>query len=31
VTKEKVDKMNIIENLQYAVLGKFFYGWPEIE
>ncbi|WMV08314.1 hypothetical protein MTR67_001699 [Solanum verrucosum] len=23
--------MNIIENLQYAVIGKFSYGWPEIE
>lgn len=30
-TEEEVDRMNIIENLQYAVVGKFSYGWPELE
>ncbi|KAG5630299.1 hypothetical protein H5410_002016 [Solanum commersonii] len=30
-TVEEVDRMNIIENLQYAVIGKFSYGWPKIE
>lgn len=23
--------MNVIENLQYAVIGKFSYGWPKLE
>ncbi|KAK4736949.1 hypothetical protein R3W88_000646 [Solanum pinnatisectum] len=23
--------MNILEDLQYAVIGKFSYGWPELE
>lgn len=22
--------MNIIKNLQYAIVGKFSYGWPDI-
>lgn len=22
--------MNVIEGLQYAVVGKFAYGWPEL-
>lgn len=30
-TEEEVHKMNIIENLQYAVIGKFSYGWPSLE
>lgn len=30
-TEEEVDRMNTIENLQYAVVEKFSYGWPEIE
>lgn len=30
-TKNEVDRMNIIENLQYVVIGEFSYGWPEIE
>ncbi|KAK4707039.1 hypothetical protein R3W88_033399 [Solanum pinnatisectum] len=29
-TKEELDRMNIIENLQYAVVGKFSYRWPKI-
>lgn len=27
--EEEVQQMN--ENLQYAVIGKFSYGWPEIQ
>lgn len=23
--------MNILENLQYVVIGKFSYGWPELD
>lgn len=30
-TEEEVDRMNVIENLQYAVIGKFSYGWPDME
>ncbi|KAH0746831.1 hypothetical protein KY285_008488 [Solanum tuberosum] len=30
-TEEEVDRMNTIENLQYAVIGKFSYGWPDLE
>ncbi|KAG5599716.1 hypothetical protein H5410_031086 [Solanum commersonii] len=30
-TKEEVKKMNIMENLQLAVDGKFSYGLPELE
>lgn len=22
--------MNVIENLQYAIIGKFSYGWPDL-
>ncbi|KAH0709248.1 hypothetical protein KY284_010675 [Solanum tuberosum] len=29
--EEEVHRMNIIENLQYVVFGKFSYGWPDIE
>ncbi|KAH0666514.1 hypothetical protein KY285_027720 [Solanum tuberosum] len=28
--KEEVQQMIINEDLQYAVIGKFFYGWPDI-
>ncbi|WMV46719.1 hypothetical protein MTR67_040104 [Solanum verrucosum] len=27
----EVTRMNIIENLQYAVVGKFSYGWPNMD
>ncbi|KAG5602026.1 hypothetical protein H5410_033396 [Solanum commersonii] len=30
-TEKEVDRMNIIENLQYAVVGKFSYGWPDLD
>ncbi|KAM3221779.1 hypothetical protein P3L10_021049 [Capsicum annuum] len=30
-TEEEVDRMNVLENLQYAVIGKFSYGWPVID
>ncbi|KAH0712179.1 hypothetical protein KY285_007785 [Solanum tuberosum] len=30
-TEEEVEKLNIMENLQLAVVGKFSYGWPELE
>ncbi|XP_060183215.1 uncharacterized protein LOC132613185 [Lycium barbarum] len=30
-TEVEVDRMNIIEKLQYAVIGKFSYGWLELE
>ncbi|WMV49188.1 hypothetical protein MTR67_042573 [Solanum verrucosum] len=29
--EEEVEQMIIKENLQYAILGKFSYGWPEIQ
>lgn len=29
-TDHEVNRMNIIENLNYAVVGKFSYGWPEL-
>ncbi|KAG5579372.1 hypothetical protein H5410_049999 [Solanum commersonii] len=29
--EEEVEQMIINENLQYAILGKFSYGWPEIQ
>lgn len=29
-TEEEVDRMNVIENLQYAIIGKFSYGWPDL-
>ncbi|KAH0686127.1 hypothetical protein KY289_016883 [Solanum tuberosum] len=28
--EDKVDQMIVNEDLQYAVIGKFSYGWPEI-
>lgn len=30
-TEEEVDRMNVIENLQYAIIGKFSYGWPDLD
>lgn len=30
-TEDEVDRMNTIENLQFAVIGKFSYGWPILE
>ncbi|KAH0639621.1 hypothetical protein KY285_036207 [Solanum tuberosum] len=27
----EVTRMHIIENLQYAVVGKFSYGWPNMD
>ncbi|TMW98650.1 hypothetical protein EJD97_003692 [Solanum chilense] len=24
-------RMNTIEHLQYAAIGKFFYGWPDMD
>lgn len=30
-TKKEVDRINTIENIHYAVVGKFSYGWPDIE
>lgn len=26
-----MQRMNTIENLQFAVIGKFSYGWPKLE
>ncbi|KAH0649909.1 hypothetical protein KY284_029821 [Solanum tuberosum] len=28
---EEIDQMIVNENLEYAVVGKFSYGWPEIQ
>ncbi|KAG5619976.1 hypothetical protein H5410_005194 [Solanum commersonii] len=30
-TEDEVRWMNTVGNLQYAVIGKFFYGWPEMD
>lgn len=30
-TEEEVDRMNVIEELQFAIVGKFSYGWPELD
>ncbi|KAG5594874.1 hypothetical protein H5410_036106 [Solanum commersonii] len=30
-TEDEVDKMKVIEGLQFAVIGKFFYEWPDLE
>lgn len=30
-TEEEVDQMNKMENLQYVIIGKFSYGWPDLE
>ncbi|KAF3614904.1 hypothetical protein FXO38_35418 [Capsicum annuum] len=29
--EEEVNRMNIIKGLQYVVIGKFSYGWPDLE
>lgn len=29
--EEEVEHMIVKENLEYAVIGKFSYGWPEIQ
>ncbi|KAH0639363.1 hypothetical protein KY285_035949 [Solanum tuberosum] len=29
--EEEVEQMIVNENLEYAVIGKFSYGWPEIQ
>lgn len=31
LTEDEVDRMNISKNLQYAVVGKFSYGYQEID
>lgn len=30
-TKEEVDRMNVIEGLQYTVVGKLSYGWSDLQ
>lgn len=30
-TEEEVDRINVTEELQYAIIGKFSYGWTELE
>ncbi|KAK4727146.1 hypothetical protein R3W88_032063 [Solanum pinnatisectum] len=30
-TESEVSKMNTIENLQHAIVGKFSYGWPDLD
>lgn len=30
-TEEEVNKINVIENPQYAIIGKLSYGWPNLE
>ncbi|KAH0716707.1 hypothetical protein KY290_012974 [Solanum tuberosum] len=30
-TEDEVRRMNTVENFQYAVIGKFSYGWPEMD
>ncbi|XP_075087644.1 uncharacterized protein LOC142169650 [Nicotiana tabacum] len=30
-TKSEVERMNVIEGLQYAVVGKLSYGWPDLQ
>lgn len=29
-TEAEVERMNMIEGLQYAVVGKFSFGWPDL-
>lgn len=29
-TEEEVERMNVIEELEYVVVGKFAYGWPDL-
>jgi len=31
LSKEEANQMIINENLQYAVIGKFSYGWSDIQ
>lgn len=30
-TEVEVERMNVIEGLQYAVVGKLSYGWPDLQ
>lgn len=30
-TEAKAERMNMIEGLQYAVIGKLSYGWPDLQ
>lgn len=30
-TEDEIQSMNIAENLQYALIGKFTYGWPGLD
>lgn len=30
-TETEVDRMSAIEGLQYAVVCKFLYGWPDLQ
>lgn len=30
-TEVEVNRIHIMENLQFAIVGKFSYGWPEME
>lgn len=29
--EEEIHQMNVIEKLQFAVIGKFSYGWPKLD
>lgn len=29
-TEEEVERMNVIEGLQYAIIEKLSYGWPDL-
>lgn len=29
-TDDEIRSMNIVENLQHEVIGKFSYGWPNL-
>lgn len=31
LTKKEVSKMNILEDMQFVIIEKFSYGWPELE
>lgn len=30
-SESEVDQMDVIENLQHAIVGKFSYGWSELD
>ncbi|WMV57128.1 hypothetical protein MTR67_050513 [Solanum verrucosum] len=30
-TESEVERMNIKQNLEFAIIGKFSYGWPDLE